>query len=266
MNEIRVYSVCYKVFNRLTRMKKRTTNLSTRLLAPTALSASILAMMMAIMVIMMTMSSPALGSNDPGFARYQVILDKVPFGQPPPVKAPVAPPAPARPVGPTWAEGYRMTMLMVDDDDQPRIGLVNVKENYSFTLGAKDAPIDGIRLQSVDYKNMTARVDKGGDVQTIAMQEVSAMPVAAKPPSPTANTSATSVRDKYLQRRAELQKKSSRPPVQPKYTGEELEQHLRDYQMEVLRKGLPPLPVPLTPEMDNKLVEEGVLPPLEAGQ
>ncbi|HPG01029.1 MAG TPA: hypothetical protein PLE77_13295, partial [Kiritimatiellia bacterium] len=52
------------------------------------------------------------------------------------------------------------------------------------------------------------------------------------------------------------------PPAQPKYTGEELERHLQEYQMEVIRQGLPPLPIPLTPEMDNQLVNEGVLPPV----
>lgn len=44
----------------------------------------------------------------------------------------------------------------------------------------------------------------------------------------------------------------------------ELEKHLQDYQMDLIRsagtKG-PPLPIPLTPEMDQKLVDEGVLPP-----
>ena len=45
------------------------------------------------------------------------------------------------------------------------------------------------------------------------------------------------------------------------YTGEELEKHLNEYQMDVIRQGLPPLPIPLTPEMDQQLVNEGVLPP-----
>jgi hypothetical protein len=51
------------------------------------------------------------------------------------------------------------------------------------------------------------------------------------------------------------------PPPEPKYTGEELQKHLENYQLEVIRQGLPPLPIPFTPEMDRKLVEEGILPP-----
>ena len=44
-------------------------------------------------------------------------------------------------------------------------------------------------------------------------------------------------------------------------SGEELQRHLEDYQMQVVQRGLPPLPVPLTPELESRLVEEGVLPP-----
>jgi hypothetical protein len=43
----------------------------------------------------------------------------------------------------------------------------------------------------------------------------------------------------------------------------QVQQSLREYQMEVLRQGMPPLPVQLTPEQDDQLVQEGVLPPLE---
>jgi len=46
---------------------------------------------------------------------------------------------------------------------------------------------------------------------------------------------------------------------------EELEKHLQEYQVERIRKGLPPLPVPLTKEMDDQLVKDGVLPPVNAG-
>ena len=62
---------------------------------------------------------------------------------------------------------------------------------------------------------------------------------------------------------ARLQERQAEPPPQPKYTGEELEKHLKEYQMEVIRQGLPPLPIPLTPDMDDQLVKEGVLPPAQ---
>lgn len=42
---------------------------------------------------------------------------------------------------------------------------------------------------------------------------------------------------------------------------QEVRENLRQYQMEVIRSGKPPLPIPLTQEMDDRLVQEGILPP-----
>ena len=47
---------------------------------------------------------------------------------------------------------------------------------------------------------------------------------------------------------------------------EEVRENLREYQMAVIRAGMPPLPIPLTAEMDDKLVEEGILPPAETNK
>ena len=43
----------------------------------------------------------------------------------------------------------------------------------------------------------------------------------------------------------------------------ELERRLQESQMESIRKGMPPLPVQLTPENDAQLVAEGFLPPVD---
>lgn len=42
---------------------------------------------------------------------------------------------------------------------------------------------------------------------------------------------------------------------------EEVDALLQEYQKELIRSGQTPLPIPLTPETDQQLVEEGVLPP-----
>ena len=44
---------------------------------------------------------------------------------------------------------------------------------------------------------------------------------------------------------------------------ETLRKQLEQYQMGVIRTGPPPLPIPLTKEMDDQLVKEGILPPLD---
>jgi hypothetical protein len=45
----------------------------------------------------------------------------------------------------------------------------------------------------------------------------------------------------------------------------EIQQHLQDYQKELITQGLPPLPIPLTAKTDAELVKANVLPPLPAG-
>lgn len=44
------------------------------------------------------------------------------------------------------------------------------------------------------------------------------------------------------------------------YKAVEIEKHLLEYQMEVIRQGLPALPIPLPPEQEAQLIKEGHLP------
>jgi hypothetical protein len=44
---------------------------------------------------------------------------------------------------------------------------------------------------------------------------------------------------------------------------EEIADLLQEYQKELIRNGQTPLPIPLSPETDRQLVEEGILPPQE---
>ncbi len=44
----------------------------------------------------------------------------------------------------------------------------------------------------------------------------------------------------------------------------EIQAHLQNYQKELIRQGLPPLPIPLTAKTDAELVKEGTLAPLPA--
>jgi hypothetical protein len=50
-------------------------------------------------------------------------------------------------------------------------------------------------------------------------------------------------------------------PAKSAYTLAELKEHLQEYQMEAIRQGQPPLPIPLTPESEAQLAKEGFLPP-----
>ena len=63
-------------------------------------------------------------------------------------------------------------------------------------------------------------------------------------------------RELQARRKAVLRGDPIRAPL-----SEETVRKLRDYQMDLIRSGKAPLPIPLTEEMDAQLVKEGVLPP-----
>ena len=75
-----------------------------------------------------------------------------------------------------------------------------------------------------------------------------------------------SYKQRLRQRQKMLEERRLRKEEGPQLTREQLREHLKTYQMDLIRadgKLGPALPIPLTKEMDDKLVEEGVLPPQE---
>lgn len=204
------------------------------------------------------------------FSRYQVILDKKSFGTPPPVAVtPVVPPVIN--TGPSWINDYRMTMLITQNDGTFRVGLVNSKTNESLTFSSdknRARGTDKLMLVSTDPAKKMATISKAGDVQTISLEDPSvAAPPAAPTKTPTIGRMPSRPGPPTVLSSGRPQRPAPPAPPQPqqeRLSGAELEKHLQEYQMEVLRKNLPPLPVQLSPENDAKLVQEGVLPALEA--
>ena len=201
----------------------------------------------------------------PDFTRYQVILDRKPFGTAPiaPVAAPIVTPENS------FAKTIRMSALLETDDGGVRVGLIDTAANKNFFLSVGETE-EGVELVSASYKDEEAVIKKGSEMAVIKLQSGDIQPLSpaeqqARMNAPQANNADASRRPSYAERRlARLQQRQvAPPPPEPKYTGQELEKHLQDYQMEVIRQGLPPLPIPLTPEMDDQLVKEGVLPPAD---
>lgn len=195
------------------------------------------------------------------FSRYQVILDRKPFGTAPP-----PPPVVAPPISPeqSFARTLRMSAIYETEDGNVRVGLINLQGNRSFFLSVGESE-DGIELVSASYKDEEAVLRKGTEMAVLKLSSDTPQPLT--PAEQQARLTQQQVqRMSYAERRQERERQRQQPPPpppQPIYTGEELERHLREYQMEVIRQGLPPLPIPLTPEMDAQLVAEGILPPLE---
>ncbi|MFH0909668.1 MAG: hypothetical protein V1929_12990 [bacterium] len=197
---------------------------------------------------------------DVGFERYQVILDRKPFGDLPlPVMTdPYAPP----PI--SFAQGLRLSMIIEDDTTgEMRVGFVDTRSNKSYTLGVGESQ-DGIELVSASWDNEEAILRQGGEMALIKLQSgtvESINPADQAARIQQAQTTRPSYAERRRLRQQQMQKEVEKLNEKPKYTGDELAKHLYEYQMEVIRQGLPPLPIPLTPEQDAQLVTEGLLPP-----
>ncbi len=199
------------------------------------------------------------GANTPTFDRYRVIIDRKPFGDPPP--APVAA-GPAVPPQESFARTIRLTAILETEDGDIRVGLINLRNNESFFLSVGETK-DGIELVSANYDDEEAVLSRGAEMAVIKFQTGEAQSITPQEHAQRMQARAPQMGYEERRRARREQAQARPPPPEPIYTGEALEKHLQEYQMEVIRQGLPPLPIPLTEEMDRKLVEEGVLPPLE---
>lgn len=203
------------------------------------------------------------------FQRYQVILDRKPFGEPP------APPRPLStsnirvvPPPPSFTKELRMCGITDSDDFGIRVGIVNIRthRSYFFRIGEVQ---DDVELVDADFEEEAALLRKGdedtwiyldgrtglsGTTATLASPQ-------SRPPADLPPPKRESYAERLRRRRAAAVRHRKVAP--PKLSGDELKRHLQEYQMEVIRKGMPPLPIPLTREMDDQLVAEGVLPPAE---
>lgn len=214
-------------------------------------------------------AASAFAARNVSFDRYEVILIRRPFGEPPST-ALVAPPKPVTPPQESFVRDLRLCALSEDDYGELRVGIVNIKTKDSYFLGLGDSQ-DGIEVADADFQSESALLRQGEEEYWISM-DGSAYASGADgggdvslqvEPSRATPSRRISYRERLkLRRQAEVERRLQQEPL---YVGEELEKHLQTYQMEVIRQGLPALPIPLTPEMDDQLVAEGVLPPLDEG-
>ncbi|MDY0146368.1 MAG: hypothetical protein RBS84_10355 [Kiritimatiellia bacterium] len=194
-------------------------------------------------------------------ADYQIILDRQPFGTPPPDSPP---PERVVPVQESFAATLILSGIYEEDDGSLRAAVVDKKDNRYFSLVVGESE-EGIELLDVDYDKEEAVLKKGDEVVVLRMSGTAGSQVLTSAEQESRMKDADERRLSYAERRRQRMLARQQPVEVPKpiYTGEELERHLQDYQMEVIRQGLPPLPVQLTPDRDAQLVAEGLLPPLD---
>lgn len=104
------------------------------------------------------------------------------------------------------------------------------------TLTERRRMIDEIRKRRAELNQSRILPAEDADAETVALL----------PTSP--NTTPTT---------------TARSDIPPPVEGSEMERQLQEYQMQAIREGREPLPIPLTPEIDEQLVREGLLPPAE---
>ncbi|AKJ64339.1 hypothetical protein [Kiritimatiella glycovorans] len=195
------------------------------------------------------------GSSD--WSRYQPILERRPFAVKIEASSSDGKSAAASQQSEALARDFRLCTIYEGFDGDLRAGLIHRRSKKSMILRMGETR-EGLHLDHVDLQTGCITLSSI-DGRTAVLELTAASESAPVPGQP--GTGDKISRSEPKEKSPREARKSRVPTPRPQLTGEELEQHLREYQMEVLRKGQPPLPIPLTEEMDDQLVREGVLPP-----
>ena len=193
-------------------------------------------------------------------ARYKVIVDRSPFGEEPLVAAATPQTVPSATVA-NLEKKYRLAFLFKSDTGEIRAGFQNLhpqKGESTSSVILIGESFAGMKLKAVDLSNSIAKLEYNGKPLSFTLKKATQKPHIAK-------TNRRHTNRNYTRKPRKINRPRSRPKLSPeeqRKRREEIRKNLQKYQMEVLRKGMPPLPIRLTPEQDAKLVEEQVLPPL----
>jgi hypothetical protein len=202
--------------------------------------------------------------------RYDVILERSPFGADPLLDV-ANPEQQAAAAAAAAAKELRLCFLLESESGDIRAGFQNLKakpgDPKSVILMVGESFM-GMKLLDIDLAGSQATLESRGESVVFELSKAPApakAPAAAKPEAPQRKFGGG-----FRRREPPQPQPQPQQPPEPELSPEEQEKrraeirkNLQDYQMEVIRQGMPPLPIPLTPEMDDQLVAEGVLPPME---
>ena len=110
---------------------------------------------------------PTLAVDD--FERYQIILERKPFGEAPP--EPLAPPPPPGPEKPPWTESYRLFSVIHPEDKPIQASLWDLKSKKAVMVTVGGDPVDGIELISANITDEVAVLSKDGEEATLELKE-----------------------------------------------------------------------------------------------
>ena len=232
-------------------------------------------------IIAILVGETVLAAGRVDFSRYEVILARKPFGEPP---AEVAASPVSTPAAAAFIKDIRMCVITETPEFGIKVGFVDIAAKKNYYLGVGDTSDDGIQLVDADYEKAAALLRKGPDSFWINMSgqnipgsgnptqfsAAAGVATVAAVASATQPTGYVSYAERVKKRRAAMEERRRRQEEEnrenPPPTSEEKDKALKEYQMELIRAGGekgPVLPIPLTREMDDQLVAEGVLPSLD---
>jgi hypothetical protein len=202
--------------------------------------------------------------------RYELIVERSPFGN-----DPVITPEPdnsaqeaaaAAAAAKKLEKELRLCFLLETEEGEIRAGFQNLKaqpgdpRNVMLMVGES---FQGLKLRDIDLENSRATLVHLGKPVTFELSKAPASATESKPAS-AAKPPQRRFGGGFRRPAKPEPAKPPEPQLSPEEQArrrEEVRENLRQYQMEVIRAGMPPLPIPLTQEMDDQLVSEGVLPP-----
>jgi len=209
--------------------------------------------------------------------RYDLIVERSPFGSDPLNETEVAGQEASATLKSLERE-LRLCFLLKSQSGEIRAGFQNLRakpgEPKSIMLMVGES-FRAMKLEDIDIENSTATLLYQGKPLTFELAKGSTSTTATptsdnRPQPPTQPQRRFGSGFRRTTPPADPLPPVTTQPEEPDVSTEELARHqqevrenLQQYQMEVIRSGMPPLPIPLTQEMDDQLVAEGVLPPVE---
>ncbi len=228
-----------------------------------------------LILIFLIFATQNLLAASSGFSRYSQILDRRPFASVISAEEEARGNVVTVVEPPEFVKDLRMCAI-TESPAGIKVGFVNIRikppQPYYIYVGDAD---DGIELVDANYEKEGALLRKDGKQYWMYMGGITpaeTVPAKKKKPSSIAPVAMRSSKSgatfrpdasstSYAERRQKrLEQMRKRAESARKMSDKQVEEKLQNYQMNLIRKGLTPLPIKLTPEMDRQLVEEGILP------
>ena len=220
---------------------------------------------MKILILIYILFTNSVFANNSEEDRYKIIVDRKPFGQelisPDPSILAIQAEANAIAAARSAEKELRLCFLFETTHGVIRAGFQNKvvkKGEPKSVMLAVGETFKGMKLIDVNINESTATLDRNGVKIMFSLSKAPENP-SINSKEPTGRKFNSGFRP---QKSTETPKEKIKlTPQEEERRKQEIQESLRRYQMDVIRAGLPALPVPLTKEMDDQLVAEGVLPP-----